>query len=300
MLEQSTTTNIVYNDLKESSIKDFIVLLKPRVISLVIFTGIIGMLLAPGTIHPVIAVIAIISISLGSGAAGALNMWYDKDIDAIMTRTKTRPIPSGKISPDEALHLGIALSILSVFIMAVFVNYLSAFLLAFSIIFYAVIYTIYLKRRTAQNIVIGGAAGAFPPIIGWTAVTSSISIEPLLLFLIIFMWTPPHFWSLSLYSAEDYKKANIPMMPVTKGIKSTKDQIVIYFLLLFFSTLLPYSFQMLGTLYLITAFILNITFAFYIMLLTRDEQKYSMSCFKYSITYLFLLFLSMILDKFYG
>lgn len=300
MLEQSTTTNIVYNDLKESSIKDFIILLKPRVISLVIFTGIIGMLLAPGTIHPVIAIIAIISISLGSGAAGALNMWYDKDIDAIMTRTKTRPIPSGKISPDEALNLGVVLSILSVFIMAVFVNYLSAFLLAFSIIFYVVIYTIYLKRRTAQNIVIGGAAGAFPPIIGWTAVTASISIEPLFLFLIIFMWTPPHFWSLSFYSAEDYKKANIPMMPVIKGIKSTKDQIVIYFLLLFFSTLLPYSFQMLGALYLISAFILNIIFAFYIMLLTRDERKYSMSCFKYSIIYLFLLFLSMILDKFYG
>ncbi|MBP9792116.1 MAG: heme o synthase [Rickettsiales bacterium] len=300
MLEQSTTTNIVYTELKESSIKDFITLLKPRVISLVIFTGIIGMLLAPGTIHPIIAIIAIISISLGSGAAGALNMWYDKDIDAIMTRTKTRPIPSGKISADEALHLGIVLSILSVFIMAVFVNYLSAFLLAFSIFFYVVIYTIYLKRRTAQNIVIGGAAGAFPPIIGWTAVTSSMSVEPLFLFLIIFMWTPPHFWSLALYSAEDYKKANIPMMPVIKGIKSTKNQIVIYFLFLCVSTLLPYSLQMLGMLYLIAAFILNITFALYITLLTRDEQKYSMPCFKYSIIYLFLLFSSMILDKFYG
>jgi protoheme IX farnesyltransferase len=300
MLEKLINKKSVFIDKEESSLKDFINLLKPRVISLVIFTGVIGMFLAPGMIHPVIALLAIIALSFGSGAAGALNMWYDRDIDAIMTRTKTRPIPSGRISPDEALHLGIILSILSVFIMAVFVNYLSAFFLAFSIIFYAVIYTIYLKRYTIQNIVIGGAAGALPPLIGWTAVTNSISLEPFLLFLIIFMWTPPHFWSLSLYSSEEYRKANIPMLPVVKGIRATKNHIIIYFILLFFATLALYLFKMLGTIYLVSALALNAIFAFYIFLLIIDEKKYSMLCFKYSIIYLFLLFSSMILDKFYG
>lgn len=297
---RENTANILNTSTGESSALDFIMLLKPRVISLVIFTGIIGMLLAPNTIHPVIALLAIVAISIGSGAASAINMWYDRDIDAIMTRTKTRPIPSGKVSPSEALNLGITLSVLSVLIMAVFVNYLAALTLAFSIFFYAVIYTMYLKRSTVQNIVIGGAAGAFPPIIGWVSVTPSFSIEPMLLFLIIFMWTPPHFWALSLHSSEEYRKANIPMLPVIKGVKSTKDHIIAYFVLLFFTTLAPYYIGMFSTIYLIAALILGIIFALYIVLLVNEEKKYSMPCFKYSIMYLFLLFLSMIIDRSYG
>ena len=296
MLHQ-TANNVL---IQESSIKDFIMLLKPRVISLVVFTGVIGMLLAPNKIHPIIGLLAILSISLGSGAASAINMWYDRDIDAIMQRTKTRPIPSGRILPEEALHLGVTLSALSVLIMATFVNYLSAFLLAFSIFFYAIVYTMILKRNTVQNIVIGGAAGAFPPIIGWASVTNSISIEPILLFLIIFMWTPPHFWALSLHSSEEYKKANIPMLPVIKSVKTTKDHIIIYFILLFCTSLLPYYIGMLGNVYLITSLILGILFALYIMMLTNDESKNAFKCFKYSIVYLFVLFLSMIIDKFYG
>lgn len=297
---RENTANIFSTDTTESSALDFLILLKPRVISLVIFTGIIGMLLAPGKVHPVIALVAIVAIALGSGAAGALNMWYDRDIDAIMARTKTRPIPAGKVLPSEALHFGIVLSVLSVLIMAVFVNYLAAFSLAFSIFFYAVIYTIYLKRSTVQNIVIGGAAGAFPPIIGWVSVTPSISIEPILLFLIIFMWTPPHFWALSLYSSEEYRKANIPMLPVIKGIKSTKDHIIAYFVILFFTTLAPYYVGMFGAIYLLATLTLGIIFALYIMLLVNEEKKYAMPCFKYSIMYLFLLFLSMIIDRIYG
>ncbi len=294
------TANILDTQTEESSALDFLMLLKPRVISLVIFTGIIGMLLAPNAIHPVIGLLAIVAIAIGSGAASALNMWYDRDIDAIMTRTKTRPIPSGKVSPSEALNLGVILSVLSVLIMAVFVNYLAAFLLAFSIFFYAVIYTMYLKRSTVQNIVIGGAAGAFPPIIGWVSVTPTISIEPTLLFLIIFMWTPPHFWALSLHSSEEYRKANIPMLPVIKGIKSTKDHIIAYFVILFFTTLAPYYIGMFSTIYLIAALILGIIFALYIVLLVNEEKKYAMPCFKYSIIYLFILFLSMIIDRAYG
>ena len=297
---RENTANILNANTEESSALDFVMLLKPRVISLVIFTGIIGMLLAPNTIHPVIALLAIVAISIGSGAASAINMWYDRDIDSIMTRTKTRPIPAGKVSPSEALNLGITLSVLSVLIMAVFVNYLAALTLAFSIFFYAVIYTMYLKRSTVQNIVIGGAAGAFPPIIGWVSVTPSISIEPLLLFLIIFMWTPPHFWALSLHSSEEYRKANIPMLPVIKGVKSTKDHIIAYFVVLFFTTLAPYYIGMFNTIYLIATLILGIIFALYIVLLVNEEKKYAMPCFKYSIIYLFLLFLSMIIDRSYG
>lgn len=297
---RKNTANILNANTEESSALDFIMLLKPRVISLVIFTGIIGILLAPNTIHPVVALLAIVAISIGSGAASAINMCYDRDIDSIMTRTKTRPIPAGKVSPSEALNLGIILSVLSVLIMAVFVNYLAALTLAFSIFFYAVIYTMYLKRSTVQNIVIGGAAGAFPPIIGWVSVTPSISIEPLLLFLIIFMWTPPHFWALSLHSSEEYRKANIPMLPVIKGVKSTKDHIIAYFVVLFFTTLAPYYIGMFSTIYLIATLILGIIFALYIVLLVNEEKKYAMPCFKYSIIYLFLLFLSMIIDRAYG
>jgi len=283
---------------QESTVKDYFDLLKPRVMSLVIFTAITGLYLAPGNIHPFIAVIAIFCISIGSGAAGAMNMWYDRDIDNIMKRTKTRPIPSGKILPENALHMGVFLSVISVTLMALAVNFLSAALLAFAIFFYSYIYTVLLKRSTAQNIVIGGAAGALPPLIGWVSVTNYISVEPILLFLIIFFWTPPHFWALSLYSAEDYKKANVPMLPVVSGIKMTKIHILIYTLVLAIVTSIPSFIGFMGELYLWVVSILNIIFITLAILLYRDPQnKLSVKTFFFSIFYLFLLFLIAIIDK---
>lgn len=286
------------SELQESSVKDYFDLLKPRVMSLVIFTAITGLYLAPGNIHPFIAIIAILCISVGAGAAGAINMWYDRDIDSIMKRTQKRPIPSGKIAPENALHLGVFLSVASVSLMGLAVNILSASLLAFTIIFYGYIYTVLLKRSTAQNIVIGGAAGALPPLIGWVAVTNHLSIEPIILFLIIFLWTPPHFWALSLYSAEDYKKANIPMMPVVMGIKSTKLQIVIYSILLSLVTILPFTLNFAGIIYLFSAIILNLVLVVLAIMLYFDQQnKLAMKTFFFSIFYLFLLFLIAIIDK---
>lgn len=284
---------------QESSVKDYFSLLKPRVMSLVIFTAITGLYLAPGTINPFIAVIAILCISIGSGAAGAINMWYDRDIDNIMQRTKKRPIPSGRILPDDALHLGIFLSILSVTLMGLAVNLTSAFLLAFTIFFYDYVYTVILKRSTAQNIVIGGAAGALPPLIGWVAVTNQITIEPIILFLIIFLWTPPHFWALSLYSSDDYKKANIPMMPLVAGITSTKKQILVYTVLLTFISIAPFILNFCGYIYLATSIILNIIFLILTTKLFLDPQnKIAGKVFGFSIFYLFVLFLSAIIDKF--
>lgn len=286
------------NRLAQSSVRDYFSLLKPRVMSLVIFTAITGLYLAPGEIHPFIAMIAILCISVGSGAAGAINMWYDRDIDIIMKRTQKRPIPSGKIAPENALHLGVFLAVLSVTLMGLAVNILSAFLLAFTIFFYDYIYTVVLKRSTAQNIVIGGAAGALPPLIGWVAVTNQITIEPIILFLIIFLWTPPHFWALSLYSSEDYKKANIPMMPIVAGINSTKKQIVIYTLLLAAISVLPFTLGFSGFIYLYTVIVLNSIFTILTILLYLDAQnKIAGKVFAFSILYLFVLFLSAIIDK---
>lgn len=286
------------NQAAKSVVRDYFSLLKPRVMSLVIFTAITGLYLAPGEIHPFIAVIAILCISIGSGAAGAINMWYDRDIDTVMKRTQKRPIPSGKIIPENALHLGVFLAVLSVTLMGLAVNFLSALLLAFTIFFYDYIYTVVLKRYTAQNIVIGGAAGALPPLIGWVAVTDQISIEPIILFLIIFLWTPPHFWALSLYSSEDYKQANIPMMPLVAGIKSTKKQILIYTILLAIIAIAPFILGFLGLIYLYTAIILNIIFVILAVVLYLDPQhKIAGKTFGFSILYLFVLFLSAIIDK---
>ena len=282
----------------ESRVRDYFSLLKPRVMSLVIFTAISGLYLAPGTIHPFIAMIAILSISVGSGAAGAINMWYDRDIDNIMARTQKRPIPSGRVAAEDALYMGIFLSVLSVTLMGLAVNVLAAALLAFAIFFYGYIYTVLLKRSTAQNIVIGGAAGALPPLIGWVAVTNSITIEPIILFLIIFLWTPPHFWALSLYSAGDYQKANIPMMPVTAGLHSTKKQMLSYTILLFIVTILPFSLHFAGHIYLYSAIILNLIFLLMMIQLYRDPlNKMAGKVFAYSIFYLFLIFLIAIIDK---
>jgi protoheme IX farnesyltransferase len=223
------------------STADYIALMKPRVMSLVVFTALVGLVMAPGAMHPVMAVAAIALIAVGAGASAALNMWYDADIDALMSRTQDRPVPSGRVTPDAALTFGLWVSGLSVLSMAVMINYLSAALLAFTIFFYAVIYTMFLKRRTAQNIVIGGAAGALPPVIGWAAAANSVSIEPLIYFAIIFFWTPPHFWALALIKNDDYQAANVPMLPVTSGVKSTLTQIVLYAFLLFGVSLLPYA-----------------------------------------------------------
>jgi len=216
----------------EASVGDYVALLKPRVMSLVVFTALVGMMVAPGHIHPVLGFTALLCIAVGAGAAGALNMWYDADIDRLMTRTLDRPIPRGRVTPGEAAGFGMTLAVFSVVVLGLLVSWLAAALLCFTIFFYVVIYTMWLKRRTPQNIVIGGAAGAFPPMIGWAAATGSVSIEPLLLVLIIFVWTPPHFWALSLVRADDYALAKVPMLPVVAGADVTRRHILIYSLLL--------------------------------------------------------------------
>lgn len=279
----------------ESTILDFWQLLKPRIMYLVVFTGVAGMVAAPGSMHPFLVLISLICIALGSGSAGAINMWYDRDIDILMERTKKRPIPSGRILAENALEFGITLGILSVFIMAMAVNYVSAALLAVSILFYVYIYTIWLKRRTPQNIVIGGAAGAFPPMIGWAAVTNSISWESFILFLIIFMWTPPHFWALSLNRSEDYAKASVPMFNIIYGPEKTRKYILIYSILLVLTSLLPALFLKKPLFYLIIAALEGCIFIWYAISILRYKNHNSQKkMFSYSISYLFALFASII------
>ena len=283
------------------SAADYIALMKPRVMSLVVFTALVGMVMAPGDVHPVVAVAALVLIAIGAGASAALNMWYDADIDAVMSRTIDRPIPSGRVSKEAALTFGLWVSGLSVMAMGVLVNYLSAALLAFTIFFYAVIYTMLLKRSTAQNIVIGGAAGALPPVIGWAAMANSLTIEPLIYFAIIFFWTPPHFWALALIKNDDYKAANVPMLPVTDGTKATLTQIVVYAVILFGITLLPYILGFSGMFYAAGASVLSGLFlALCIGLAMAGEaQRNRMAgmTFAYSIFYLFLLFVLLPADK---
>ncbi len=287
------------------SARDFFELLKPRVMSLVIFTALVGIAVAPGGIHPVIGFTALLCIAVGAGASGALNMWYDADIDARMSRTLGRPIPAGRVSPGEAAAFGAILSVFSVMTMGVLVNWVAAALLAFTIFFYVVIYTMWLKRRTPQNIVIGGAAGAFPPMVGWTAVTGSISLESVVLFLIIFMWTPPHFWALALRSNADYKKAGVPMLPVVAGEKVTRQQILIYSLLLVPVTLLPGLMGFAGVLYMGATAALGAGFIWFALALARTapgvaQEKAAMRLFGYSILYLFLIFSLLLAEKILG
>src|SRR5690348_2925935 len=232
-----------------ATVGDYIALLKPRVMSLVVFTALVGLAVAPGSLHPVAAFTALLCIAVGAGAAGALNMWYDADVDALMTRTARRPVPMGRVKPGEALAFGVTLAGFSVVTLGLLVNMLAAALLGFTIFFYAVIYTAWLKRLTPQNIVIGGAAGAFPPMIGWAAVTGSLSLEPVVLFLIIFFWTPPHFWALALYRADDYARAGIPMLPVVAGDANTRTQILRYTLILAPLGLAPWLLGYTGALY---------------------------------------------------
>lgn len=283
---------------EESSIRDYLRLLKPGVMSLVVFSGFVGMVMAPGNLHPFIQCITVLCIALGSGGGAAINMWYDRDIDAQMRRTSTRPIPSGRVSADDALFLGIFLSLASVMLLGLATNWAAAALLAFAIVYYALFYTMWLKRSTAQNIVIGGAAGAFPPVIGWMAVTGSSALEPWLYFLIIFLWTPPHFWALALYRSDDYRRVGVPMLPVVAGVSATKRQMLLYTLALFPVCASPYFMADAGAPYLACAIILNLCFLVHALRVLRsDSPSSAIRMFKYSISYLFLLFAALLMDK---
>lgn len=280
---------------------DYVALMKPRVMSLVIFTALVGMVLAPGGLHPVLGAISILCIAVGAGASGALNMWYDADIDAIMSRTRARPIPSGRVNASEALAFGLILSCGSVFVLGIVANWLAAALLAFTIFFYAVVYTMWLKRRTPQNIVIGGAAGAFPPMIGWAAVTGAMSLESVVLFLIIFMWTPPHFWALALVKSDDYSRAGVPMLPVVAGEAATRSQILIYAAFMAITGVVPSVLGFAGHGYAAIATVLGIAFVALSIRLYRDREGPSArraagQLFAFSIFYLFALYAALLVE----
>lgn len=278
---------------RQASAGDYFALLKPRVMSLVLFTGLIGVVVAPGTIHPAMAVIALICIAVGAGASGAMNMWFDADIDAVMERTQQRPIPVGRITPQEALTFGMFLAAASVFTMGLLVNLTAAGLLAFTIFFYVVVYTMWLKRLTVQNIVIGGAAGAFPPVIGWAAVTGGLELPAWTMFLLIFLWTPPHFWALALFRSGDYAKAGVPMLPVVRGEKSTRRQIVGYSFLMLAASFAPLFMGVGGIAYLAGAVLLGAAFLFIAFMLLREQEgtyRWAGRLFGFSIFYLFALF----------
>nr|WP_246523215.1 heme o synthase [Neoroseomonas eburnea] len=292
-----------------SEVRDWIALLKPRVMTLVVFTGLIGMLVAPGALsmHPVLAATAILCIAVASGAAGAINMWYDRDIDAVMRRTSRRPIPAGRIAPGAALAFGVWLSVASVTVMWLATNVAAATILALSIAFYVFVYTMWLKRRTPQNIVIGGAAGAFPPVIGWAAVTGDVTLVPILLFAIIFFWTPPHFWALALWAHDDYARAGVPMLPVSAGAKETRRQIVIYTVLLAPLGLVPWLAGFSGPAYAAVAALLGALFLRHAVAVLRDRQDEAgrsltgdapaKACFRFSLTYLFTIFAAVAVDR---
>jgi len=270
---------------------DFVSLLKPRVMSLVVFTGAIGLYIAPGHLNPVLAAVAILCIAVGAGASGCINMWYERDVDAVMKRTRHRPIPAGRIAPRTALEFGVALAVASVTLMGLAVNWTAAALLALAIAFYVFVYTIWLKRRTPQNIVIGGASGAFPPMIGWATVTGDVSLASIALFAIIFFWTPPHFWSLALYRAGDYAAAGIPMMPVVAGPAATRQQIVAYAALMLPVSLAPVALGVAGSLYGAGAALLSAVFVWGALRVWRtDDDAPARRLFRYSILYLALLF----------
>ena len=297
----------VYTKSKKSSfdlgiLPELLKLMKPRVMSLVIFTCAVGLLTAPNSVSFTTSALGILIVAVGAGAAGALNMWYEADVDKLMTRTCLRPIPRGSLKKNQALYFGTALSILSVITLYYFTNLLSASLLLFTILFYVFVYTIWLKRKTPQNIVIGGAAGALPPVIGWTIATNSISIEPITFFIIIFLWTPSHFWALSLYKVQDYKKANIPMMPITNGIETTKKNIFIYSLMMLPAIFLPYYVGFVGELFLVAGLAMTfyynyLCYKLYSFKRNKFEVKKAQQIFGYSILYLFLIFVLFLVDR---
>jgi protoheme IX farnesyltransferase len=296
--------------LDSSSARDWLALLKPRVVALVVFTGLVGLLVAPGHLHPVLAFAAVSCIAVAAGAAGALNMWYERDLDARMRRTAARPIPAGRIAPGQALGFGVTLAVGSVVVMALATNAVAAGVLALSIVFYVLIYTVWLKRRTPQNIVIGGAAGAFPPLIGWAAVTGDIGLLPALMFGVVFFWTPPHFWALSLWAHDDYARAGVPMLPVVAGARATRRQIVLYAAVLWPLSVVPWALHLTGPLYGLAAVGLGAWFLFAALRVLRDAQDASgaslsrdapaKALFRYSLLYLFVLFLALAMDQLVG
>jgi protoheme IX farnesyltransferase len=297
LTEQAENLDSVLVEINPSVI-DYAILLKPRVMSLVLFTGVVGMIMAPGSVSLLTYLIAIVCIGIGAGASGAINMWYDRDIDSKMERTMGRPIPAGRIQPSNALWFGIILSLLSVTAMAIWVNLLSAILLAGTILYYVIIYTVWLKRRTPQNIVIGGGSGALPPMIGWAVVSGNITLDSILLFSIIFMWTPPHFWALALYRSGDYEKAGIPMMPVVSGITETKKQMMIYTILLLPITIAPAITGLISIPAGVFVGMLGLWFIRHAYLVLKsdgfDEPR---AMFRFSILHLFLIFVIFLLDR---
>ena len=283
--------------------RDLLALTKPRVMSLVVFTGLAGLLAAPGPVHPVLGFAAVLCIALGAGAAGALNQWYEADLDAKMKRTANRPLPAGRMSRQTALHFGVGLAVFSVILMDLAANHLAAAILAVSILFYVLVYTVWLKRRTAQNIVIGGAAGAFPPLIGWVAATGDVSTLPLLLFSIIFLWTPPHFWALSLFVRTDYANAGVPMLPVVAGIESTRRHVLLYTVPMIAAAVAPWALGLTGWVYGAASIALNAVFlalAFAVFANKATEPKAmgpEKRLFAFSILYLFGLFAALVVDR---
>jgi heme o synthase len=291
--------------ISEASVGDYIALMKPRVMSLVVFTALVGLMVTPGHLHPVLGFAALLCITIGAGAAGALNMWYDADVDAVMRRTSRRPIPAGRVLPREALAFGVTLAIGSIAVLGLVANWLAASLLAFTIFFYVAVYTMWLKRATPQNIVIGGAAGAFPPMIGWAAATGTIGLESVLLFLIIFFWTPPHFWALSLWRAEEYARAGIPMLPVVAGHAETRRQILLYSIILAPVGASPWLLGYSGLLYGVTAIVAGaamIGLSLHIMALGDEDEglRAAKRLFGVSILYLFVLFAVLLIDDLLG
>lgn len=306
MLEQTQGINENVTDLGgRGSVSDYIALLKPRVMSLVVFTAVVGLVMAPGNQHPFLSFVSILCIAIGGGASGALNMWWDADIDAVMSRTQKRPIPAGKITGNEALAFGMVLSVGSVLTLGLVANWFAAALLAFTIFFYVVIYTMWLKRSTPQNIVIGGAAGALPPMVGWAAVTGDVSIVGIALFMITFTWTPPHFWALALVKNGDYQKAGIPMMPVVAGETATRHQIVLYSLLLLPVGMSPYFLGFATEFFGVASAILGLIFLGYAVRLWKIREgdaakKAAMSLFKFSLFYLMLIFAGLLAENMIG
>ena len=297
MTVETTNAGQSIGERYSARIANYFALLKPRVMSLVVFTGFAGIVVAPGDLHPLLVVVAVLCIALSAGAAGAINMWYERDIDALMERTRKRPIPAGRIAPQKALIFGIALNLVPILLMGLAVNWVAAGLLAFASGFYIFIYTVWLKRRTPQNIVIGGAAGAIPPMIGWAAVTGSVTLESIVLFLIIFMWTPPHFWALALYREGDYAKAGVPMLPVVAGPDETRRQILIYTLLLVPLSFAPVALGTAGLIYAAAAAAVGAYLLWLAVQIVRTRSdRAARRMFGFSILYLFVLFAALIVE----
>lgn len=289
----------------EASVRDYIALLKPRVMSLVVFTGLVGIVVAEaysGThLHPLLAAVAVLCIALASGASGAINMWYERDVDALMVRTRNRPLPRGRMAPENALEFGVIMLAFSVLLMGVALNWFAAALLASAAAFYVFVYTIWLKRRTPQNIVIGGAAGAFPPMIGWAAVTGQMEVPALVLFALIFFWTPPHFWALALYRSDDYARAGIPMLPVVAGERATKIQMLIYTLLLAPIAIAPCFLNFAGSVYAVTASVFSVGFIAYAIAVFFDtNHRFAKGMFKFSLLHLTALFTALLVERLAG